>query len=272
MNPETKWLQEYLDSHAILPEMQAAVNNVQAWACADHGYDSKNARIKEWVLAEKCNGLPFYEIVCQIFINTLMHPEGLTYQAMIGSIAGQVKCADPLDRAKCAAEVIAICYLWELIEITKVSDKVMLITTEFDLGVDIPQFDKHLPVFAKPEPVAYNPILGNVFKQHENDVCRDHIDLMNSIPLALEYRVITDRAEEPNKSPQTEEQWADWFKFVDESLAAYSKVAQKNRPFYLEHSVDTRGRTYCSGFYINYQGASFKKAIVKLADKEVVKL
>lgn len=277
MQPEVKWLMDHLDQHPILSEMATALDLVWKWSCKDHGYESKNARIKEWNSNNQSltADFDFYEIVTHIFAGTLLHPEGMTYQAMIGYISGNIGCKDPLDRAKCAAEIIALCYQADLITITKVSDKTMLITTDFDLGVEIPEFGKHMPVFQKPEPVARNPILGNLFKQHSEDVCTDHINRMNAIPLALEFRVISDLPETTKAPLDTDEQKEQWEDFKRRSLETYAEVAKRDpaeEPFYLNHSVDTRGRCYCSGYYINYQGASFKKAIVQLAEKEVIKL
>jgi hypothetical protein len=270
MQSEVKWLMEYLDERDVLPEMQNAIDMMFTHSCKDHGYESKNARYREW--NKTSNVDTYYDRLCHIFIATLTHPEGMTYQAMIGYIAGTIGCADPLDRAKCAAEIIAMAYQCELIEITRVSDKTLMITTEFELDVDIPEFDKHMPLFRKPSEVAYNPILGNRFKQHDSDVCREHIDTMNAIPLSLEGRIF-DILEETTKAElETQEQVDDWEVFKVRSDLAYAHVLDKGNEFYLEHSHDTRGRCYCSGYYINYQGNSYKKAIIQLFDKEVVRL
>jgi DNA-directed RNA polymerase len=40
--------------------------------------------------------------------------------------------------------------------------------------------------------------------------------------------------------------------------------------FYLTHKYDKRGRVYCQGYHINYQGAPWNKATIQLADKELV--
>lgn len=267
MQPEVKWLMEYLDDHDILPEMEEALAVAQQWASRDHGYASKNLRIQEWAP----DRFVLYEIVTHIFAGCLLHPQGMTYQAMIGYISGNITCADPLDRAKCAAEIIAIAYQCNLVVITKVSDKTMMVTTEFELPVEIPEFGKHLPLFKKPEPVSYNPILGNRFKQHGEDACTEHIDRMNSIPLDLEYRIITDMEETAKAELITDEQLEQWEDFKRRSDAAYQEAAH-HRCFYLEHSYDTRGRSYCSGYYITYQGSQYKKAIIQLAQKELVKI
>jgi hypothetical protein len=257
----------------MLPEMQKAMDLAWEWSCKDHGYESKNARIREWNQNNQAidTGFIYYDIFCHIFAGTLLHPQGMTYQAMIGYIAGNVKCADPLDRAKCAAEIIALAYQADLIVITKISDTTMMVTTEFELPVEIPAFGKHRPSYVPPKELDYNPILGTRFKQHDNDVCLEHINKMNAIPLVLEQRIINSMEEYQKAEPETAEQLEQWEDFKRRSLEVYQE-ARQHPHFYLNHSYDTRGRVYCSGYYINYQGASYKKAIVQLANKEVVEL
>ena len=272
MQPEVKWIMEYLDRNEVLPEMYETMSALLVWSVQKYNYDSKNKRIKEWNRS-MINSVvdPHYDILCHILAGVLLQPEGMTYQAMIGYISGGIGCAAPLDRIKCAAEVIAIAYQCDLIVITKVSDKTLMITTEYTLGETMPEFPKHRPEFRKPEPILFNPILGNQFKQHDKDVCVDHINKMNSIPLTLEYRVITELEETSKAVIEYQEQLEQWEDFKQKSLETYSEAARKNE-FYLLHNMDTRGRCYCDGYYINYQGSSFKKAIVQLHDKEIVKL
>lgn len=271
MNPEVKWIMEHLDNSEMLPEMDEALHLAFHWAHDDHGYASKNARIQEY--RDNARSLPrmdHYEVFCHIFIGALLHPQGMTYQAMIGYIAGNIGCEDPLDRAKCAAELIALAYQADLIVITKSGDS-FLITTEFELPVEIPEFVKHRPEYKPPAPLDVNRILGNRFKQHDLDTCLDHLERMNAIPLTLEHRLIAELPETPSSEPETDEQAEQWEDFRRRSQEAYAEAIQHQR-FWLKHNYDTRGRTYCKGYYINYQGASYKKAIVQLAEKEVVKL
>jgi len=266
---EVKWLIDYLDKQPfIVEELNDSIETLVQWAGQHFPYESKNQRIREWSPEET----DFYNLVHHIYACALLHPQGITYQALIGYICGVIRCADPLDRAKCASEVIAICYLCELIVISKISDKTMMITTEHQLDIDIPVFLKHLPEIRKPAPAEYVPILGNRFKKHSLDVCRDHIDKMNAIPFTLESRLIDLMVETPKDEPATQEELDQWNKFVDHSMAAYRHVLIQGNEFYLLHNHDTRGRCYCSGYFINYQGSSYKKAIVQLANKEVVRL
>lgn len=254
-----KWLENYLDERELIPEMDRAINMIYHWATIDFKYESKNARIAEWNPSDK----DIYSVLCHILIGCLIHRE-MNYQAMIGFIANDIRCNGQIDRIKTAAEVIALAYQCDLIVITKKSDS-MVITTEFELDEDIPEFEKH-----QPESYAYvaetNQILGNRFKQHDTDTCLSHINTMNNIALALEWRVINELEDKPKTEEiEDEENWKD---FVRRSQATYQNIGTDR--FYLKHAYDTRGRTYCEGYYVNYQGASYKKAIVQLANKELI--
>jgi DNA-directed RNA polymerase len=46
-------------------------------------------------------------------------------------------------------------------------------------------------------------------------------------------------------------------------------VEMGNR-FYLTHRYDKRGRTYAQGYHVNTQGNCWNKAVIELADEEVV--
>lgn len=268
MQPEVKWLMQYFDSNPFIQDIQDTVETLDQWCYMSHHYASKNKRLAEWSPEVE----ELYEVVYHLFAMALLHPQGITYQAMIGAIANHVKCADTLDRIKTAAEMIALAYQCELIVITKTSDKTMMITTDHVLRVQIPQFIKHMPVFEEPEPLTKSQILGSRFKQHEGDVCVDHINRMNNIPLSLELRIIESMPETTTNIHETQEQVDAWDTFVQHSKGIYELIEQEGNLFYLEHSNDTRGRCYASGYCVGYQGSGYKKAIVQLANKEIVKL
>jgi hypothetical protein len=266
MQPEVKWLMDYFDQYDLLQDMQDTIDTLMKWSMQNHGYASKNVRLREW----NPDVFDITTIVYHLFAACQLYPEGLTYQAMIGYISSNVKCDHPLDRAKCAAEVIAIAHRCELIVITKTTDITFVVTTNHRLAVQIPVFMRHVPEFKRKE-VDYVPILGGRLKKHQGDVCLDHIERMNAIPLVLETRIIDSLPELPNKELDTVSKVKDWEAFREASRASYDHVREKGQ-FFLRHHYDTRGRTYCEGYFITYQGTSFKKAIVQLAQKEKVKL
>lgn len=259
MQPETKWIMNYLDERELIPEMDRAINMIYHWATIDFKYESKNARIAEWNPSDK----DIYAVLCHILIGCLINRE-MTYQAMIGFIVNDIRCNDQIDRIKTAAEVIALAYQCDLIVITKGHEH-MMITTEFELDEDIPDFEHH-----QPEQYAYvaehNQILGNRFKQHDQDTCLSHINTMNAIPLTLEWRVINELSDKPKK--EETEDTESWQDFKRRSQETYANIGSDT--FYLRHGYDTRGRTYANGYYVTYQGNDFKKGIISLAHKELI--
>jgi DNA-directed RNA polymerase len=40
--------------------------------------------------------------------------------------------------------------------------------------------------------------------------------------------------------------------------------------FYLTHKYDKRGRIYCQGYHVNYQGTPWNKAVIQFANEEIV--
>jgi len=241
-------------------ELSEIASTIELWKSGKHRYASKRDRLTKWQL----DPLTAYSLVLKILSIVVIQKE-MTYQACIGYVANSIDHPDALSRAKIAAEVIAICYAKDLIEISMVK-RTYFITTDKGIGEPV-VLKKHVPL--KEMTDVRRTILGGRLKQHEADVCPEHLKMMNKIPLCLDQRVISELEETPTREPDPENLDA-WHQFKRDSKSMYEEVG--NDTFYLEHKYDTRGRVYCSGYFINYQGASYKKAIIQLADKEIVKL
>ena len=46
-------------------------------------------------------------------------------------------------------------------------------------------------------------------------------------------------------------------------------LTEESDTFYLPHKYDKRGRTYCQGYHVSYQGAAWNKAVIEFANEEV---
>lgn len=114
----------------------------------------------------------------------------------------------------------------------------------------------------------------------EADICLDHLEKMNSIPLTLNLQVVAlidnEWADLDHKRPG--EDYKDYEKRVkafekyDEcSKDVIQALSQLRDKFWLTHKYDRRGRTYCQGYHINYQGNPWNKAVVEFANKEEVR-
>ncbi len=233
-------------------------------------YQSKNDRLESWVSSKSFDGLDdIYELVTAIFTVALLNEE-TTIQSMIGQVAGKISLDDPLDRAKTAAECIALAAHADLIDIT--TGSIYMVSTSHNLDSKIERSDKHVVLTRKPQPKTDNQILGNRYKQHDGETCLSHINTMNSIKFSLNLPLLRLMEEQAQFTIDTTQKAKQWDLFISESYKKYLQLARGDNEFYLEHAYDTRGRVYCEGYFISYQGSSFKKAIVQLAHKEIVKL
>lgn len=61
-----------------------------------------------------------------------------------------------------------------------------------------------------------------------------------------------------------------WDKFKYDSYCLYSTIAKQGNRFWLDQKVDKRGRMYAEGYHITTQGKPFKKAMIELANEEII--
>jgi hypothetical protein len=113
---------------------------------------------------------------------------------------------------------------------------------------------------------------------HSEDVCLDHINRMNGIRFSIdEDTAFMVRNSWRNlDKPKDNETKADFQKRVRAfekydltSKEVISQVLSQGNEFYLTHKYDKRGRVYCQGYHVNYQGTPWNKAVVELADREM---
>ncbi|MCW6831724.1 hypothetical protein [Salmonella enterica] len=157
-----------------------------------------------------------------------------------------------------------------------------------DVQLELEAFQYPLPIVSAPKPVKCNRDTGYyesrgsiILKKnhHEMDVCLDHINRMNNQRLCINWDVANYvKDSRPNMDkPKEGETRQDYEKRV-KAFEKYSRTAKEvmelvtkeGNNFSLAHRYDKRGRTYCSGYHINYAGTSWNKAVVEFAQKELV--
>lgn len=161
---------------------------------------------------------------------------------------------------------------------------------------DLDRFQYPLPMVTQPKRIVHNRqngylndatsrslvVLrtGRQKEFYENaDVCIDHLNKMNSIPLALNLQVVSlidnewanlDRRK-PKETEAEYEARVKAFKRYDEcSRDVIHAISQLRNRFWLTHKYDRRGRVYCQGYHVNYQGNPWNKAVIEFANKELV--
>ena len=111
---------------------------------------------------------------------------------------------------------------------------------------------------------------------HSFPIAVDVLNTLNQIPLNVETRLIN-KAVHTNKGcikkegeleAVYQERMAAWHNFLKQSQLVFELLEGKD--FYLTHKYDTRGRCYDMGYHVHTQGDSYSKAVIKLANEEVV--
>jgi hypothetical protein len=116
---------------------------------------------------------------------------------------------------------------------------------------------------------------------HEGDICLDHINRVNDIKFTINYDTAhmvrnqwrnIDKPKEGESRADFQRRLKAFEKYDRSSKEVIEKLLQYGNEFWLTHKYDKRGRVYCQGYHINYQGAPWNKAVIELADREVVPL
>lgn len=263
-----EFVKSEVEAEGGLPEITKAVELIQEYR-EKEWYDSKRAILDSWDISD--DGI--YELVIAVFTVVLSN-EILTYQTAVGLLERKIKLPEELHRIEIIADVIGLICMADLIDITSKTGEYHEISTEYVIE-NIPEPESHLTKFYRPQPIEGNfsdelgsIILGHSMNRHDGFVRLSHLNRMAQIRFKLDQDFIQKYEEEPKKAPDTEEKEAQWEFFKEKSTEKYEEAGDKY--FYIPHKYDSRGRVYADSYYLNPQGISYKKAIIQLADAEVV--
>jgi hypothetical protein len=157
-----------------------------------------------------------------------------------------------------------------------------------DVKDEMACFQYPLPMIVEPKELKNNRDTGYlttkssvILKNNhtEDDVCLDHINRMNRIPLRINYKTswMIDNSWadlDHQKEDETVQDYADrvmaFRRYTATAYEVMETLAVTGDRFWLTHKYDKRGRTYCQGHHVSYQGADWNKACIELADKETI--
>lgn len=164
---------------------------------------------------------------------------------------------------------------------------VVKFTISDDVQAELDCFQFPLPMIVEPTYVETNKQNGYLTSKgsiilrnnhHEDDVCLDHINRMNRIKLTINAdvaKLVKNKWRNLDKPKQGETK-ADFdrrrkaFEKYDRTAKDVIGLLQQHcDEFYLTHKYDKRGRTYCQGYHVSYQGAAWNKAVIHFANQEV---
>ena len=160
---------------------------------------------------------------------------------------------------------------------------------KFDISPDVQAeldcFQFPLPMIIPPRKVRTNKDNGYLessgsiilrHNHHDDDVCLDHINRMNAVRYVINHdtAVMVKNKWRDLDKPKAGETKQD-FERRKRAFNKYDRTAKEvidmlPETFYLTHKYDKRGRIYCQGYHVTYQGAPWNKAVIELADKEII--
>lgn len=111
-----------------------------------------------------------------------------------------------------------------------------------------------------------NIILRSFFTKE--DVNLDHINRVNSIGFRVNSGVLHSLSHIAKKPFATNQEKRNHERFVEQQ----KQIAEKyeKHTFYFTHKYDKRGRVYCQGYHLSYQGDDFTNALLEFSKGEKV--
>lgn len=114
---------------------------------------------------------------------------------------------------------------------------------------------------------------------HNGDLAVDSLNRFNKVALSINTNIVKgirnswkhiDKPKDGENFQDYQARVKAFEKYERDSFYTIALMVEMGNRFYLTHKVDKRGRTYAQGYHITTQGNVWSKAILELADKELV--
>jgi hypothetical protein len=242
-------------------------------------YESKIKRIQE------LRNMDIKTLIQEIFIGVAycLRPELFT--SVTAQIAARLKFNDRREAITTVAELVAVLCITDAFDITKEDKQASLMVVScIPLPQTVIQFIENSeylpPMVCEPLELTHNfssgylthndSLILGTGNQHDGDICLDVLNTMNKVALKLDVQFLSTVEEVPTFETDDQDVINQWNRFKKQSYYFYRLMVGCGNRVYLTHKVDKRGRIYAQGYHITTQGTAFKKAMLELADEELV--
>lgn len=246
-------------------------------------WDSKEERFKYM------QRMPDTELkeLCWVVLVYCVLQERTTFTQVLGKVYKRFKLGER-QALETAADIIAVLNKHPFISVEyplNTEEGVLMIRSHIKLPEPIqkylnqqtfilPSLDVPVPVLSNTD-TGYETIQDGILlggKMHNMPLNLGHINRCNAIPLRIDDRVIryaSPEFKEKDDSPEERKaRYNQWRQLNAESVNLYAEFVDTT--FYLTHRYDERGRTYARGHHFNTLGDDYRKAVIELADRELV--
>jgi hypothetical protein len=193
------------------------------------------------------------------------------------------------DDSQITADMILRCAEADLVDWSPtIRMFIVKFTITQDVQRELDRFQYPLPMVVRPRLIQDNRDTGymlgrgSVILKHnhtDDDVCLDHLNRMNKVPFTINMATALmvrnqwrnlDKAKEGETKQDFERRKKAFEKYDRTAKDVMALLMQHSDKFWMTHRYDKRGRCYCQGYHVNYQGTPWNKAVVEFAEKEHV--
>lgn len=226
------------------------------------------------------------ELLCQMALH-----KRASVGILVGILHPQMDMGDPTQAVlqACADQL----YMAALAGLVAWDDSSHQFVIQIDLNEcvykELEMFQYPLPMVVEPREVKTNRDSGYITSKsslilksgnhHDEDICLDHINRVNRVPLTINLDTARMVANEwknldRQKTDETLKDYQDrvkaFQKYDRNAKDVIEHLTMVGDRIWLTHKYDKRGRTYAQGYHCSTQGNPWNKAILEFADKEVV--
>lgn len=230
------------------------------------------------------------EEVCWKILSTVLLDRNVTLQAIFGMFYNTIKVDMPYRKGRVLEVFIDAVEHSPFVELRMVGKYLNLCCTRKTL-VDTANYSYVLPSLtyspvlsnnnAGYESNQFHVITGGSLKQHDGDLCLDHINRMNAVCYSVDTRItrfteptFSDepkwlsskaRYENPVEIEARRKQFNQW---KDELPSRVNLLMRGSNRFFYKHRNDTRGRTYVKAWHLDFIGNKYARALVNPTIRE----
>lgn len=263
----------------MMARHEHGVELVKEYMATTYKYDSKNARVQQ------LKNVDIPELVMDMFVGVAYVLRPALFTSVTAQMSARLGFSDRTEAITTVAELLAVLCQTDAFDINKPNKQASLeIQSRIQLPAGLLHFIENSevlpPMVCTPLELTHNHssgylthndslILGSG-NHHDGDICLDVLNTMNSVAFKLDLDFLCKVEEEPTFEMDSQDKIDQWTVFKRQSYAFYSLMAQQGNRFYFTNKVDKRGRAYACGYHLNPQGTSFKKAMLELANEELI--
>jgi hypothetical protein len=243
-------------------------------------YKSKNTRL------EAVKDLDIEELVLKVLITTSHCQTEELFTSVSAQLAGVLGWSDKPASIKTMGEILAVLCLTDAFDICKNKANSFVVKSCFKFDKELTESIENCmylpPMIVKPLEVKTNKDTGYLtFKytlllghgnHHNDDICLDAINIINSVKLKLDTDFVSGVELVPTFNIETQEQQDQWDSYKRMTYRVMLLLASSNNHFYLTHRYDKRGRVYAQGYHVSTQSHAYGKACIEFANEELVEV